>query len=115
MRWKIFYADGSTFGSNEGAPVDAPGGGIIAIAQEDDVVGIEISSGNDFYVFDESIGGWGEMDVFGLTQYILRPGYKIIKLGQLISTKDYRALMVKIRSDPELPDKSAWYPEERHL
>lgn len=53
LRWRICYVDESSFSNAEGEPQDAPGGGVAAIAQEDDVVGIAIHHQEDFYAFDE--------------------------------------------------------------
>ncbi len=113
MRWKIFYVDGSTFSHIDGKPEDAPGGAVVAVAQEDDVVGVMIHHGSDFYVFDKQYGGWYGLDVFGLTQYLMRSGLKIIKLAEVMNTKAYRALVKSLQDDPDLPMKSARYPWER--
>lgn len=112
MRWKVFYIDGSSFSNVEGPPEDAPGGGVLAIAQEDSAVGCEIHHGNDFYAWDQQYDGWYGLDYFGLTQYLMRPGTKIIKLGEAMSTERYRLLLKDIKKDPGLPTKSAHYSWE---
>lgn len=112
MRWKVFYIDGSTFGNHDGEPEDAPGGGVLAVVQEDNLVGVLVHQGSDFYVFDEQYGGWYGLDYFGLAQYLMRPGKKI-KLGESMDTAKYKELLKQIRDDSELPAKSARYSWER--
>jgi hypothetical protein len=112
MDWRIYYVDGSTFGSDEGEPQDAPGGGVAAIAQRDDDVGVQIHHQRDFYVYGEEFGGWAGMDVFGLTQYLMRPGCKVVKLAEFMTTDGYNALINRLRDDPGLPTKSARYSWE---
>lgn len=113
VRWKIFYVDGSTFSNRDGEPEDAPGMGVAAIAQEDEVVGVQIHHGNDFYCCAEEYDGWYALDYFGLAQYLARPGNKIIKMGEVMSTSKYRELITTIQKDPQLPNKSARYTWER--
>jgi hypothetical protein len=113
MRWKIFYVDGGTFSSQDGEPQDAPGWGVAAIAQEDEVVNIQIHQGNDFYCFDEKFAGWYGLDYFGFAQYVSEPGHKIIKLGDVMPTHKYRELLTTIRDDPDLPNKYTRHSWER--
>ncbi len=112
MRWCVFYVDGSTFDSSQGQPEDAPGGGVLAVAQESRQVGAEVHQRSDFYLFDECFEGWMGVDYFGFAQYLMQPGTKIVKLGEAMSTERYRELLAKIRANPNLPSKSARYPWE---
>lgn len=106
------YVDKSTFSHLDGDPQDAPGGGVLAIAQEDEVVGVLIHHGTPFYCFDEQFGGWAGLDDYGLAQYFIEPGFKIVKLGKTTITKSYCEDIKSIRKDPNLPSKSAQYPWE---
>jgi hypothetical protein len=112
-RWKIYYVDGSTFSHVDGNPADAPGWGVLAVVQEDETVGVLVHQMTDFYCFDEQYGGWVGMDKFGLAQYIGKPGKKVIKLGEVMDTGRYKAMIKAIRDDPDLPAKSARYEWER--
>jgi len=114
VKWQIFY-ESDTFSNAEGDPQDAPGGGVQAVAQQDDEAGVVIHHGSDFYVFDEKYGGWYGLDHFGLVQYILVPGSKIIKLAESMTTEKYLSLLKRIRENPNLPSKSAHYPWEVHV
>lgn len=112
MRWKVFYVNGYSFSHVDGEPQDAPGGGVVAVVQEDDTVGVLVHRGTDFYVFDEFYGGWYGLDVFGLTQYLMRPGLKIVKVAEAMSTQAFKQMMADIQADPNLPKKSARYSWE---
>lgn len=48
MKWKIWYADGSTFDSSQGAPADAPTEGVQAIGECRDGRKL-VHTGADFY------------------------------------------------------------------
>ena len=113
MRWKIFYVDGSTFSNKDGNPEDARGWGVAAIVQEDEVVGVQVHHQRDFYCFAPEFGGWYALDYFGFAQYLARPGFKIVKLGEVMPTKEYSKLVGSLHKDPDLPTKSARYEWER--
>lgn len=115
MRWVIYYTNGKTFSNEDGEPENAPGGGVVAIAQEDTTIGRAIHHGSDFYVWDEQYGGWYGLDYFGFTQYLMRTGSKVVKLAESMTTEGYKAIMADIRSNPKLPKKSAQYPWEIHI
>ncbi len=112
MRWKIYYIDNTKFSNEDGTPQDAPGGGVGAVVQEDSHVGVVVHHQNDFYVFDEQYGGWYGLDYFGFSQYVAKPGHKIIKMGESMTTEGYRRLIASLQDDPGLPSKSARYPWE---
>ncbi len=67
--WQIIYADGTTFSDQDGNPEDAPGWGVLAVAQKDELVNAQIHHGSDFYCYAEQFGGWAGLDYFGLAQY----------------------------------------------
>ena len=109
------YSDGSVFTNADGAPEDAPGAGVVAIGQEDDTVGSVVHYGMDFYAFAEQYSGWYGLDAFGFAQHIARPGRKIVKLGESMSTEGYKRVLAEMRDGGHLPAKSARYPWERRL
>ena len=115
MRWMVFYICGGTFSNEDGEPEDAPGGGVAMVAQEDADVGVALHHGSDYYVFDEQYGGWYGLDVSGFIQYLMRPGKKIVKLAETMTTTKYRALLKAVQDDPCLPNKSARFPWEARL
>lgn len=114
IRWIIYYTDGSDYSHEDGPPESAPGSGVAAVVQEDDVVGAEIHMQHDFYCYDEALfGGWYAHDYFGLSQYLALPGFKVIKMGYNMPTAAYRDLLARLRADPRVPSKSSRYNWER--
>ena len=112
MKWVIYYTDGSTYSNEDGEPADAPGGGVLAIAQEDATVGVLVHYGCDWYAFGEKYGGWAGMDSLGIAQYVIDAGPLVLKLGKGMPTYSYSKILREIQADPRLPEKNARYPWE---
>ena len=111
MRWKIFYGDGSDYTDQDGPPELAPKRNVQTIAVANDLVGRRIERGNDFYILTDH--GWRGCDQFGLFDYLIDPGAKIVLFGRSLATAEYRAIFDRASRDPYLPAKSAMLPEER--
>lgn len=112
MQWKIYYSDG-TYSSEDGPPELAPKRDVQTIAVADDTVGRRIERGNDYYIYDKSRGTWRGVDQFGLFDYLILPGSKIVLFGRTLSDDDYRAVWKRAAHDLDLPAKSAFHPDER--
>lgn len=115
MRWKIFYDNGSTFTDVDGKPFDAPKRGVIAITVQDGEHGRALCRDNDFYIWNVYDGNelWQGVDWFGLWDYLVDPGVKIVLFGRTIGNKEYRNLINKVVNDPYLPNKTGWAQGER--
>lgn len=101
--WRIYYANESTFGTEDGKPEDAPCTGVIAVCYFNMDLKREIAASKDFYIYDEQpiyedidYGHWYGCDVAGLYQYLFRPGKKIVKFGALVDDPTWRRLMERI-------------------
>ena len=51
--WRIYYDDGVTFGSSQGAPSDAPGYGVQCIAQPNETL-----VDGHWYLYRSDLGQW---------------------------------------------------------
>jgi hypothetical protein len=63
-RWRIFYDDGSTYGSDDGPWADAPSDGVLyVLIQKADADVVETISGSDHYVLldDETVATTGDL------------------------------------------------------
>jgi hypothetical protein len=109
VKWLIFYGDGSTFSSNDGSPACAPARDVQVIVQVDKRVGIWLQSTGDYYIFD---GKWRSVDIFGLFDYLIEPGYKVVKFGRTISNDEYQVILRRAQELMEIA-KSAYLPGER--
>lgn len=113
-RWCIYYADGSFLRDCDISPENVPRRGIQVIAVEDNDAGQAFLRNNDYYWWDYEIDSWSSGDIFGLFDYLLEPGVKIVLFGRTISNDEYRAIMIKaVSGDDYLPRKSARHEWER--
>ena len=93
--WKIYYANGSTFDSNNGPWEDKPGWGILAVvyfrpdSNEPKVGGRgwEITSGGDFYIRYED-NTVISMDRDSLMDYIVNE-LGLIGVGRMVSRVEF--------------------------
>jgi hypothetical protein len=98
---RIYYDDGTTHDGLE----DAPGLGVIVVAQADEDVGKELLHRKDFYYYERD--RWFGCDIFGLLDYLQRPGMKKVLQGRNTEHRNYHALYERARTDPDLPYKTA--------
>lgn len=107
VAWKVFYDDGATFSSADGEPHEAPARGVQVIGQADPLVGRRLLT-RGYYWYDYDDDRWYGGDIFGLFDYLARPGHKTVKFGRTIPRADWEAVKQAANDDPDLPDKSAW-------
>jgi len=92
-KWCIFYSNG-TFHSSEDGLETAPVIGIQLIAQEDPRKGWLILGELPFHIWDTRDGitrWWGASDS-GRENYIRKPGYKIVLIGEWIGDETYQKI-----------------------
>lgn len=111
--WRIYYSDGSTFDSLDGAPESAPPFSVQAIVQKDRVFGRRILRMVDYFAFSPKEQRW--LDLFDASAVIVRslrdPGL-IIKSGEYINERQYEEILKKATNDPDFPGKA---PRERSI
>ena len=110
--FKVWYDNGATY---TGPPEQAPKRGVICIAQKDPDCGRTICRSDDFYIYSIFDGrpGWQGVDQFGLHDYLIEPGYKLVLFGRTIGNNEYKEILRKAIYDPDLPVKSPWDSGER--
>jgi hypothetical protein len=108
--WRVYYGDGTVY---DGSPEDAPALNVQAVAVHDPVVGRFIWSARDFYWWES--GQWFGGDIFGLWDYLARPGWRKVLFGRSLTRGEYEKAMKHAIEDPELPAKSAWDDREARL
>lgn len=113
MKWIIYYGDGSRYTNEDGVPELAPKRNVQAIAVADDKVGRRIERSNDFYVYVPDRGIWRGVEQFGLYDYMIDDGFKIVLFGRTLADKEYSDVWHRATHDTELPLKSAFTPDER--
>lgn len=108
MFWKVFYDDGSTY---HGSPELAPSLGVILIVESDEEIGRFMLSGYDYYWWDQDC--WRGGDIFGLWDYLHRPGWKRVLFGRTIHSDDFKRIYDVALKDGDFPPKSAKRRDER--
>lgn len=85
------------------------------IAQSDPDCGRTICRADDFYIYREFDGrlSFQGVDQFGLHDYLIEPGFKLVLFGRTIGNNEYKAILRKATTDPDLPVKTSWDSSER--
>lgn len=118
-KFVIVFADLSTYsGPPEMAQPDYPGVGIAVIVQESGDCGHVFLRNSQHYYYDTIDGCWhpdGRYDQFtmGLTNYLNRNGWKVVRAGQSMTSEKYQAAMLLAWqiAQVEFPRKSAIDPQ----
>lgn len=97
IHWRIYYGDGSIFSNEDGAPEMAPCTNVMCVAYYDQDNRRRLAHSADYYWTEE--GRWAGSDLFGLWDYLSRPGLKIVKFGRMIGDLTYRSIMSKAMND----------------
>ena len=112
QQFKIFYDD-DTFVTDSDDIELIPKRGVQGIVVADNTLGRRTEHSNDFYIYVPKRGLWRGVDQFGLFDYMIEPGFKLVLYGRTLSDDDYRSFWKKMKADTYLPPKSAIGPSER--
>ena len=110
MSWKVYYSDDSTFSNQDGTPWIAPARDVQVIIQDHPEVGVELVTSADYYVWmlGDNRAYWWSVDIFGLFDYLIEPGYKRVLFGRTIGRDEYAQVIKKAGIE-----KQGWLPTER--
>lgn len=109
--WIIWYDDGSSFSSDDGAPHEAPRDGVQVITAADDACGRLLWHSADYYCWQD--GEWVMHNLIGLMDYLRQPGVeKIVLQGRGIAYQRFRSVYRAADEDTRLPTKFALSPRE---
>lgn len=107
IRFRVYYSDGTTF---DGPVEDAPGQGVIVVAQENPDVGRELLHAKDYYVWDED--QWNGVDTYGLYDYLAQLGWRKVLAGRTVKYATYSEVFDAAVNDDYLPEKTALLVDE---
>lgn len=113
FRWRIYYGDGSTYDRRDGEAWDAPAVNVQAIMVEDREHGWYCCRADDFYWYLPDEDRWYSGERFGLFDYLTQPGQRKVLFGRSIPDSEYREILDRAMSDPDLPEKTGWQAYER--
>lgn len=101
--WRIYYADGSSFSSEDGDPKSAPFDGFICVVGYTPAGDRYICHGKNHYFFDEETDMWFGYDWHGVLDYVRhRHGFKE---GRMVDGDKFRQIMNAAHRDPEFPPR----------
>lgn len=115
LDWKIYYSDGNIFSSTEGTPWVAPPRDVQVIVILDKDHGWRTQAQTDYYVWDNRGGGytWWGVDIFGLFDYLLDPGFRRVLFGRTIASDEFDKIYKRASNDVDFPKKTSSNCKER--
>lgn len=102
-RWRIYYADGSTFDWQQGEPHEAPAWGFVCAVGYDQDGTRYIMQGWDYYRWDTDTRQWWGMDFTGLLDALSRNLVYACKIGRTVSKAQWDELMRSAHNDQDFP------------
>ena len=118
MKWRIYYGDGSTFSSEDGAPHEIPPEKrhdvmVCAVANIDHT-GRDCWNQSDFYIHHAEIG-WTPVDWTGLLDQMLHNTHLVTAVlqGRVTSDQRFQEILQRAKTEQGLPRKSADRERER--
>ena len=114
-RWKIWYADGTTFDSSQGQPTDAPKTGAVVCIVEDGRFNRRKLYLQDYYVYSPTLDLWlMQNDAAGVIMRAVREPYIVVVAGCYMREKDFEQILIAadndefIKAQPAEPPHPAW-------
>lgn len=110
IAWKIYYEDGSTY---TGPPYEAPPLGVMIIVHADLEHGRFLRFNYDYYWYVEDKDQWEGSDLFGLYDYLMRPGPRKVIFGRITDNETFSSIHQKAYFDEDFLPKTAYSQRER--
>jgi len=113
MKWRVYYADGSTE-DGVGQPGDICRFQVQVIVQEDKDHGRQLVHFADYYLWRSDLGRWigveGDLSaMMALTQHTKE--ITCLLWGSMMAPEDWAVIQQRAKTDPGLP---AWTAERKH-
>lgn len=99
--WRIWYADGSTFDSSQGAPWESPELYVVGITQNSNGAHYDLlASGEDHYIYLAGPGHWMEVDDRGLQDQLTLAarGITCYRAGFQMSLLDFQTIKARMQA-----------------
>lgn len=102
IAWKIYYDDGTTY---TGDPFLAPALGVLIVVHPDPEHGRYFRFNHDYYWFENN--RWEGGDLFGLYDYLMRPGCKKVIFGRIVTNERFGEVYNQAMLDMDFAPKTA--------
>lgn len=114
MKWRIYYADGSTFSDSDGSPFEAPRQDVQVITYLNPNTGkYDRLSQADYYYYEPECCDWGwwHCSPQGMMLHLLRAKSPLILFGAMVLTKQFTKIEVQALNDIPVGLKGVWRRE----
>lgn len=108
-QWCIYYGDWTTYTSEDGSAWDAPGRNVQVVLTGDSDHNWAVVNIRDFYWYLPETDQWEGGEIFGLWDYLVRPGPKKVIFGRALPNLEFRAIVD--HATQQIP-KLGWRPGE---
>lgn len=112
MKFKVYYSNGTTCSSDEYTPETLPARDVQVIVQDDPDVGWATTHTRDYYLWRD--GRWVGADIFGLWDYLSRPGWKRVLFGRTLLRDEFNEVYQRAKADKNFASKHGFLPGELH-
>ena len=104
VNWRIYYAGGSTFDSDQGLPQDAPSLGAQIVLVKDGRFNRRVLKLADYYVFRPSLDRWTDhQDATSvMIAALCEPWVKVVA-GRYLREADFEQILIRAHDDPDFP------------
>ena len=100
--WRIYYGDETTYDNHDGGVETAPPFDVQAVAcKVENPAAPHVYFRNDYYWWEAEEGLWRGGDIFGLFDYLQRPGWKKVLFGRTIRNDVYERVSSRAFHDED--------------
>ena len=115
LKWLVYYDDETHISSDDTTIENLECSGVVFVVMEDPDSGRQVLIG-DYYVYDNLSGeGWRfyPCDLFGLFDYLIRPGLKKVLFGRWVGSCLWNKLYNASEANDILPQRNSYHVNER--
>lgn len=98
-RWRVYYADGSTYADTDGPLENTPGTGVQVIRYRQACGTPATCAAADYYCWHK--GQWWNRDDFGMKRHLAAAGWKKVIFGEVIETDAFQRIRDLAVNDPD--------------
>lgn len=102
-KWKIFFADGTTFDSDQGSPAEAPPKPVAVILTEDGRCGRRVLKLMDWYRWSEQDDRWYDCEAFDVLFALAEHGTVTARRGVYMLEAEFEKILISAHNDAFVP------------
>jgi hypothetical protein len=102
FKWRLYYADGSTFSDTDGAPHDSPPWGVVVVSQPGATDNVDrVLMNGDRFMYRTDLDRWHEVGRDGLDDHLSHFGHLVgcYRVGRWIPDRQaFKAIVARAQS-----------------